>query len=379
MSFLISLFQNTEDEIVCSKNPIWLGTINSVNFRDDYDVFEPDIIIQTDEADIKDTLQANYNTSTRSFINDVASGKINYMAITENNTIRYYFVRSHEVLQANIIRIKLYEDVLKTRNTLIRSCSGIVRRNENSYNLLINDNRINTYADPVVRRKKFTGGSGAFTPSTPSNFVIAAGSIPTTPASYESAFILNVTRNSDSTAKNGGAIVFVPYSRENSTNLTNGSFDRFCASMLNGEFIPNWVICPSGALNGPYYQTMGQTFTDDGKCYICIVEKCNIDKIEGTQETGFVYFTTLFLNPVANVTWGSNITCYTAAMESGQPPTPIRCWHVGGETNWAMQGSGADLMVNSVWSYAGQANFPYVKEMPISLSSANFLRFNAYW
>ena len=71
----------------------------------------------------------------------------NYCYIPDFN--RYYFIQSIELHSKNLYRLNLNIDVLFTYKDKIKDLSGIVSRNENTYNDLIKDDRI-TFTNHTV-------------------------------------------------------------------------------------------------------------------------------------------------------------------------------------------------------------------------------------
>ena len=53
---------------------------------------------------------------------------------------RYYFITNCRVINDRLLEIQLKVDVLKTYDSEIRSCSGFIERNENSYSDMLEDN-----------------------------------------------------------------------------------------------------------------------------------------------------------------------------------------------------------------------------------------------
>lgn len=93
----------------------------------------------------------------------------NYMWIEEFN--RFYFINDIRSIRNNLTEISAHVDVLSTYADYIKQCTGIVKRQENVWNLYVDDNSFMTYQNPLVITKEFPSGF------TTQNFVLAvAGS-----------------------------------------------------------------------------------------------------------------------------------------------------------------------------------------------------------
>ena len=79
----------------------------------------------------------------------------NYMHIPEFG--RYYFIDDVQSVRNNVTIISGHVDVLMTYNSQIRNCTAIIRRQENDWNLYINDGSLITYANDWVQAKNFPG------------------------------------------------------------------------------------------------------------------------------------------------------------------------------------------------------------------------------
>lgn len=99
---------------------------------------------------------------TTSIINPtiLISGSIptncNYMTISTFG--RSYFITDVRSVHNGLFEIDGHVDVLKTYATQIRACSGIVARQENNWNLYIDDGSFKIYQNPRLTLKKFPSG-----------------------------------------------------------------------------------------------------------------------------------------------------------------------------------------------------------------------------
>lgn len=130
----INLCNNTSDNNVLSKN---IAVVSSVSgsLKNESSVLRPTILIEA---------------SAGSFAN------VNYMYIPDFS--RYYYITDIRSVRNNITEVSGRVDVLKTYDSQIRGCTGIIRRQEKQFNLLVNDSIFATYADDKIITKNFPSG-----------------------------------------------------------------------------------------------------------------------------------------------------------------------------------------------------------------------------
>lgn len=92
-------------------------------------------------------------------------GQCNYVYIPEFN--RYYFVTDVESVRNGLWKISMHVDVLYTYRNQIRSNSAIIERNENEYDLKLNDGLFRTQQNPRIAQYPFPAGFNTW------NFVLA--------------------------------------------------------------------------------------------------------------------------------------------------------------------------------------------------------------
>lgn len=80
----------------------------------------------------------------------------NYAYIAEFG--RYYFITAIDAVKANLWRVHMHVDVLSTYKVEIRSSMGIVERNEQDYDLLLNDGMFVTQQKPRIATFAFPQG-----------------------------------------------------------------------------------------------------------------------------------------------------------------------------------------------------------------------------
>lgn len=361
MSFIINLYNNESDNIFLDKTLNFLGYLSFNTFRTDYDVFSPTITVQTnDETTVLDSNNAFYSN----FASDVLSGKINYMSIPSTNI--FYFVTEKSFIQDNVLEIQLREDVLSTRKALIRLSEGIIRRNENLYNLYIPDGQIHTYANPIVRRKTFSNGTGSFDVDTPANVILCAGAGGGNVNFHP--FNITINRFGNPLAKNGGACIYIPWCAFPEVGLRNPNWNDFRAKIKEGEPIlyNAFLIAPLAAYYGPYYESDGKVYLDEGFC-IARIKTFRVDQY-GSY--------TCLLEPVKSYSYGTTLT-----LQSSTDLTMNKdfyMWSIGGEYDQALQGSGASAVVNGV-VFPPNTSVNYATPVSVAVNSTVDLKFYSRW
>ena len=92
-------------------------------------------------------------------------GSMNYAYIPEFN--RYYFITNVESVRNNLWKVSFHVDVLFTYRDAIRANSAIIERNENEYDLKLNDGLFRTQQNPRIAQFPFPNGFNQW------NFVLA--------------------------------------------------------------------------------------------------------------------------------------------------------------------------------------------------------------
>lgn len=155
MSFNIRLMLNNSASNVADKDFTTIDTLTGT-LRNETSITNPTIRI---EADINTLSQCNY------------------FYIPQFS--RYYYLTDIRSIRNDIVEIQGHCDVLTTALKLgnLTDCQGIIKKQENKWNLLLNDGSFRVYQDPIVTTKLFPNGFNSF------NYVLAvAGSRSTTNA-----------------------------------------------------------------------------------------------------------------------------------------------------------------------------------------------------
>lgn len=144
MSFSITLQNNTSPINKIGKSLSTITTLQGT-LRNESEVLNPAILIESDSS----ILNANYLT------------------ISEFN--RSYFIEEIESIRTGLWLVKAHVDVLETYKYKILSNSGVILRQENDFNLLLNDGVFKCRQDPRIFYRDFPSGLGNF------NYVLITG------------------------------------------------------------------------------------------------------------------------------------------------------------------------------------------------------------
>ena len=132
MSITIQLMTNNSDDNVLSKNLTTLSSLNGT-LKEQTSILAPVIKIDGD-----------------------IPLSCNYMYIPDFN--RYYFIDNISSVTSKIFEISGHVDVLKTYENEIRGCTGIIARQENTWNLYIDDGAFKTYQNEIIKLSTFPNG-----------------------------------------------------------------------------------------------------------------------------------------------------------------------------------------------------------------------------
>lgn len=134
MSFNIVLMQNKDELNKIRKNPITISTLNGT-LKSETDLIDPVILIE------RSSVPTN----------------VNYLRIAEFN--RYYFITDIRSIRNNLWEITCHCDVLYTYAQDIVSHKAIIARQENDWNLYLDDGvSFKVYSNPRVQQKNFPSG-----------------------------------------------------------------------------------------------------------------------------------------------------------------------------------------------------------------------------
>lgn len=137
MSFTIKLQNNQSPVNKIGKILYEVVTVDG-SLKNESEIINPEILIQG-------------NTNILS---------ANYLTISEFK--RKYFIEEIQSVRTNLWLVKAHVDVLETYASKILSNTAVVLRQENNFDLLLNDGVFKCKQDPRISYRKFPSGLGDF-------------------------------------------------------------------------------------------------------------------------------------------------------------------------------------------------------------------------
>ena len=134
MAITIDLQVNSSELIAVTKNLTTIATVSGF-LRDETSIIDPIIKVECD-------------------LSQYAS--CNYLTIPAFN--RSYFVKNIRSIRTGIVEFSCHVDVLSSFADEIKANSAIIYRQENKWNLYLNDGIFKVYQNPHVLTKKFPTG-----------------------------------------------------------------------------------------------------------------------------------------------------------------------------------------------------------------------------
>ena len=131
---IITIQRNESDDRAFNKNVSTIANLSGY-LRDNSSVIDPVIMV---EGNISTLAAANY------------------MTISEFG--RSYFITNIESVRNNLVRVTGHVDVLTTYKNAILANTGIVRRQENLWNLYLDDGSFKVYNNPIILTRAFPSG-----------------------------------------------------------------------------------------------------------------------------------------------------------------------------------------------------------------------------
>ena len=112
----------------------------------------------TDVLTVTGTLKANCSIIDPVILIEMPTvpANVNYMTISEFG--RSYFVRDMISVRNGLWEIRAHVDALSSFASQISGCTGIVQRQENDWNLYLNDGVFRTYVQPTIVSRSFPSG-----------------------------------------------------------------------------------------------------------------------------------------------------------------------------------------------------------------------------
>lgn len=131
----IELYTNISDKVVVDKNITKIGSDVTGTLREDCSIVDPVIKFEG-------TVGTNLTSCNYAYIKEFG---------------RYYYI-TNIVCTGKLFECHMHVDVLKTYAAGIRSNSAVVSRQENAYNLYLQDGVFKTYSQPHIQVAQFPNG-----------------------------------------------------------------------------------------------------------------------------------------------------------------------------------------------------------------------------
>ena len=131
----IKFYNNLSDKVVVDKNITQIGSDMTGTLRDDCSIVDPVIKV---EGIVGSNLAS-----------------CNYAYIEEFG--RYYYI-TNIVCSGKLFEVHMHVDVLMSYKSGIRSNSAVISRQENNYNLYLQDGVFKTYSQPHIQIAQFPNG-----------------------------------------------------------------------------------------------------------------------------------------------------------------------------------------------------------------------------
>ena len=147
MAFNIILQQNLSPENQLTKNVSDLITLSGILREDRTDIINPVVLVETEYEKMAAVNYAFINLFNRSYF------------VTKLEIMRSY-KPDEETPRVITYALHLKVDVLSSFASAIRSNTAIIKRNENAYNIRVNDGVFTVRQDPHIVYRKFIGPAG---------------------------------------------------------------------------------------------------------------------------------------------------------------------------------------------------------------------------
>lgn len=134
MSFIIELQQNTSEDNRLDKELTTLYSLEGV-LKDGTSIMTPSVLVQASPSSL---------------------AICNYATISAFG--RRYYVTNISAYRGDLTQIDMKVDVLTSWKQEIRNCTGIVYKQENLWNLYLDDGTFKCYQNPIMGSFQFPGG-----------------------------------------------------------------------------------------------------------------------------------------------------------------------------------------------------------------------------
>lgn len=144
--------------------------------RSDYNVLDKELYSQ---SPISGTLRGECSVSAPVLLIEDSDNILNYNYVYISEWKRYYFITNITSVRNNLWEVSCSIDVLMTYRTQIRQQSGIIARQENLYNLYLDDDRFLVNAQRIYWTKTFPNRVNPASSGAQSFIFTCAGGKPT--------------------------------------------------------------------------------------------------------------------------------------------------------------------------------------------------------
>lgn len=134
MAFDVIVQRNESETIKFDKSLVTIGTFTGT-LKEETSIIDPVIMLQASLASLK---EANY--------------------VTISDFGRSYFITNITSYRNNLVQLECHVDVLSSFKSQIRANKGIIFRQENNWNLYLNDGVLEVYQNPIVTTHEFPNG-----------------------------------------------------------------------------------------------------------------------------------------------------------------------------------------------------------------------------
>lgn len=134
MAFDIVVYTNNSEKNRVDKDLALVDTLTGT-LRQETSIIDPVFLVAGDLSDFID---------------------VNYCVVSDFG--RSYFVNDIRSVRSGLVEMTCHVDVLSSFASQIRANTAIVRRQENNWNLYLNDGTFKVYQNPIVLTKAFPSG-----------------------------------------------------------------------------------------------------------------------------------------------------------------------------------------------------------------------------
>ena len=131
----IEFYQNKSDDIVVSKSLDSISTLSACEIKEDCSIINPVFLVSGSVSSFAD---------------------VNYCYVPD--FLRYYYITDIKTAGNGMTEISCRVDVLMSFSAAFLGCEAIVARNQNEFNLMLDDSEFRLYADPHIITKAFSSG-----------------------------------------------------------------------------------------------------------------------------------------------------------------------------------------------------------------------------